>query len=199
VLRGTVPAGATQAVVVARANAEGATPGVADIRLYSAWYSDGTSSRNKVLNSPFLTWSLSPWDSSGSTPGTVSLVVSDAGYGQMIRMQAAEHQQVFLDSDRFSVVVGSGYEFRVEFAVPATSQNIGYLAVAFLDAAGSEIGRDRIPLITQPAVTRTVVTDSRGWYEASDGSLTPGTYSVVATAPGDLTSWPAFATNISGY
>ncbi len=199
VLRGTVPSGATQAVIGVRVNVEGAVPGEADIRLYSASYVDGTSTANRVSNPDFFSGVLHPWGAYGPTPSTVTLVPNDTGFGRMVRLQATEHQQAFLDSARFSVTAGTAYELETEFAVPAASHHTGYLAVVFLDATGAEVRRDPIDFVTAPSVARTAVTESSGWYNIHAPSLRPGMYVVTADVPGDLTNWPASATNTSGY
>jgi len=185
--RGTVPAGASQAVIGIRVNKEGAGPGAADLTFYEVGYAEGANAGNLVPGGDFA----SGWET--TTDASVSVVPSDRGTGKMFRVIATPTQAVGVESASFAVTPGATYRFWVAVRVPETSVGSAYIAPIFLKADWSEIRRDIHPLAPAPIPVGTTTTDATGAYSVTTTALEAGRYWLAATYTGDPTYWPAFA------
>lgn len=185
-LSGSVPAGATSAVVGLRVNSEGAGIGPADLTFYEVGYSEGTSSANRVPH-PRFDRGLEAWGPWGS--GRARAQPSDRGPGQRLRIVVRPDQTLGLNSDPFGVTAGATYHFSVAARVPIESVGSAYIAVIFL--RGTEVARHRLSLAPVPVPFGEATTDALGAYRFSVGGLDPGRYSVQVTYPGDASRWPA--------
>ena len=184
--RGTVPAGASEAMIGIRANTEGAGPGAADLTIYEVGYAEGSGTTNLVPNGRFE-WGWGPSDDA-SVP-----VASDRGSGMMLRVVATSTQAVGDNSGSFAVTPGAAYRFWIAVRVPEASVGSAYVAPIFLKADQSEVRRDIHPLAPGPIAVGTATTDATGAYSVMTSRVDPGLYNLLAEYPGDRTYWPARA------
>jgi hypothetical protein len=183
-LTGTVPAGASTAIVAVRANTEGAGPGRADLNIYSFAYSQN-GGQNLVQN-PHFSDDLYLWGEYGD--GKADLVTSDRSRGRMLHVRATPAEQLYFDSAEFAVTPGASFEFRVATAVPLDSANSAYAAVIFL--GGDEGGRGIINLAPAPLDLGMLTTDGSGQARPDLSALQPGRYQLRVSYAGDLQTWP---------
>jgi hypothetical protein len=184
---GTVPAGATQAVIGIRVNKEGAGPGPADLRFYEVGYAEGAGAGNLAPNGDFA----SGWET--TTDASVSVVPSDRGTGKMFRVVATPTQAVGVESASFAVTPGAAYRFWVAVRVPESSVGSAYVAPIFLKADGSEVRRDIHPLVPAPIPLGSATTDPAGAFSLATSALEAGRYHLQAGFAGDAIHWPARA------
>jgi hypothetical protein len=152
---GTIPAGATRAVVGLRVNEECGCAGTSDVRVYDASLTTGGDPTNLVPDHDF---SAGAWPSSGS--GSVTLEASDAGAGEMMHVSASPTQMLLVQTADIPVTGGSSYAFDVTARVSPASIGSGYFTVIFLDAAG-ELVRTRSSF-APASVAFAATTDSAG-------------------------------------
>jgi hypothetical protein len=178
---GRVPDGAVNAVAIIRVNTEAAGPGIADIRLYEATYSEdgGPNSLPEVTG----------WTAYGAGSGTFP--ASDHGSGTMLQLTAQPDQDLRVDSSEFPVTAGAAFEFDIDDSVPETSIGSGYIAVAFLGSDDLEISRTILPFEPAPQRLGTIATDPSGSGVADFEGLEAGRYSARLSYPGDLHHWPS--------
>jgi hypothetical protein len=184
--RGTVPAGASQAVIGIRVNREGAGPGSADLAFYEIGYVEGPGTTNLVPNAHFE-WGWGPSDDA-SVP-----VPSDRGTGMMLRVVATPTQDIGDNSGSFAVTPGAEYRFWLAVRVPEASVGSAYVAAIFLTADWSEVRRDIHPLAPAPISVGTATADASGRFSLTSSALEAGRYRLRAAYPGDATRWPAWA------
>lgn len=185
--RGTVPAGASQAVIGIRVNKEGAGPGAADLTFYEVGYAEGAGAGNLVPDGDFG----SGWET--TTDASVSVVPSDRGTGNMFRVVATPTQAVGVESASFAVTPGATYRFWIAVRVPESSVGSAYIAPIFLKTDWSEVRRDIHQLAPAPIPVGTTTTDATGGYTLTSSSLEAGRYRLLAEYAGDATFWPARA------
>jgi hypothetical protein len=185
---GTVPAGATHAVMGIRVNQEGAGPIDADLTVYEVGYAEGAGGANLVVD-PSFGQGLDRWgwwgDGSATTPE------SDRGSGRMLRLVAPAARSLGLNSTEFAVTPGATYRAWIAVRVPASSAGAAYVAPIFL--AADEVRRDILAIAPAPIPLGTVTTDASGGFTQGLGGLDAGLYSVTAEWPGHATRWPARA------
>ena len=184
--RGTVPAGASQAVIGIRVNTEDAGPGSADLTFYEVGYAEGASTANLVPNGHFE-WGWGAEDDA-SVP-----VPSDRGSGMMLRVVATTTQAVGDNSGSFAVTPGAQYRFWVASRIPEASIGSAYIAPIFLVAGGSEVRRDIHQLAPAPIPVGTATADATGAFSLTTSAMEAGRYRLRAAYPGDDARWPAWA------
>ena len=184
--RGTVPAGASEAVIGIRVNTEGAGPGAADLTIHEVGYAEGSGTTNLVPNGRFE-WGWGPSDDA-SVP-----VASDRGSGMMLRVVATSTQAVGDNSGSFAVTPGAAYRFWIAVRVPEASVGSAYVAPIFLKADQSEVRRDIHPLAPAPIPAGAATTDSKGAYTLTTSPLDSGRYRLLVEYAGNPTYWPARA------
>jgi hypothetical protein len=182
--RGTVPAGASEAVIQVH---NYTNPGSADLALYEAGYAEGTDTTNLVPNARFQ------WGWAVSDGASVSVTPSDCGAGNMLRVVPTPGQTFFSNSDSFTVTPGAGYRFWVAARIPEASAGNVQIALALLDADQPEISRDDHPLAPAPIALATATTNATGDFSLATSPLETGRYSLLAEYPGNPTYWPARA------
>jgi hypothetical protein len=185
IIEGVVPEGAELGEVGIRINTEGAGPGPADLRIYQVGYAEADEPGNRVPDPDF--GYLAQFDIDG-----VEVVASDTGDGTMLRLTADPDGEIILGSDRFAVTPGARYRFIVEAAVPEGSAGAGYSGVVFL--ADGELERHTIPLAPVAEAVAVVTADEEGRFRVAVSDLAPGRHRIVASYPGDLSSWPSSTT-----
>lgn len=190
VLEGTVPDGATEALVVVRVNAEEAASGALDAALYEIAYSEGDSG-NLVPNGDFsqqdLYWGV------GDTSADVRFGPSDRNGEPALMMSADVGEPIIVNGELFTTTPGAPYRFEVELGVVALLgvARSGTVSVAFLPPSGEV--RHTIQIDAQDVELGSAVADDMGRYVIPIGSTPSGTYRVTVETPGDLTTWPARA------
>jgi len=184
--RGTVPAGASQAVIGIRVNSEGAGPGSADLTFYEVGYAEGATTANLVPNGNF------EWGWGASDDASVP-VPSDRGSGMMLRVVATPSLAVGDNSGSLAVTPGAAYRFWVATRVPEASIGSASIAPIFLTADWSEVRRDIHPLAAAAISVGTATTAATGAFSLTTSAMDAGRYRLGATYPGDATRWPAWA------
>ncbi len=185
---GRVPDGVSSAIVAVRVNTEGAGPGPANLRIYSVSFTQGGSDANLVSNG-HLAQGKADWGSYGT--GKASVVSSDRGAGQMLKLRASPDESINVDHPEFAVTPGSDYTLEVAAAVPAESAGTAYVAVIW--AGAPEVDRDRLFLTPQPIELDGAMTDERG--EATfdqQVALDAGQCIVTISYAGAADQWPAY-------
>lgn len=185
---GVVPADATTASVLVRANVEGAVNGQTRFQLYDVRYSEA-GGENRVPNGDYAQggrW----WYIEGDPPGGAAIIRSDAelevGSGNMLSFDAASGQIVFVNGEAFPVTPGAEFDFDATFAVDPTLDGIGTVSVAFLNPDTRTV--IRIEPVAQSM--RPVVTDGDGRFEIELPDVVGG-YTIELRSAGDLATWPA--------
>jgi hypothetical protein len=135
-LSGVVPATANRALVALRINAECGCSGPADVSLGSIHYRDAGS--DVTVRSPLL---INNADS---------------------EFTAKAGQPVSRSSDLLAVTAGGPFTLEVPMGATDASANSGYLGLIFLDAAGKETGRQRLPFQPAEVALSTATSDSGG-------------------------------------
>jgi hypothetical protein len=187
-LRGTVPAGVSEAVIGVRANMEDAGPGPADLTFYELGYTEGEGTTNLVPK-PQIGDGLDRWgrcDDGNLTPSP-----SDRGTGQMLHIVLTPEQTLCINSATFPVTPGSDYRMWVAARIPETSIGSAYVAAIFLGGSSAEGRRDILPLAPTPLDVGTATTGATGAFSATAATLEAGRYHLRATYWGNATYWPA--------
>jgi hypothetical protein len=185
---GTVPAGATHAVVGIRVNQEGAGPADADLTVYEVGYAEGAGGTNLVAD-PTFAQGLDRWDWWGD--GTVTTPDSDRGSGRMLRVVAPATRSLGINSGGFPVTAGADFRAWIAVRVPSSSADAAYVAPIFL--AADEVRRDIRAIAPAPIPLGTATTDASGGFAQSLIGLEAGLYRVTVEWPGDATRWTARA------
>jgi hypothetical protein len=162
-----VPAGAQSAIVALRINSECGCSGAAHVDIGQVSYSDSKSSA--VVRQPML-----------PNPSDNDFV-------------AAPGQAVSRNSAPIPVTPGSPFTFKVSMGATSDSANSGYVALAFMDGAGHELERLRVPF--SPATTElgTAVTNASGSFTLPLPTATPSGAGFSALFSGDARTRPATA------
>ena len=145
---GTVPAGASAAVIALRVNTECGCDAPADIALGAAKYADD------------------------SAHTAISIAVVPATQ----RLSVPAGRSLSVNSPPFAVTPGDAFTFAASMEVPFSSDHSGYLAIAFLDAAGAELERLELPFTPGQRLLWTGRTDRAGRFAA----ILPGALPAVA-------------------
>ena len=133
---GTVPAGASKAVVIFRANGEGATDHAkVDLRIDRVSYREG--GKNLAPNPDFRR--NAAWGGYGAGSARIA--------NGFLRLRARPDQALLVDSAPFKVKPGAAFAFEVTATVPEAATGAVYAGVVFL--APSEI--ERFGLVLAPA------------------------------------------------
>ena len=126
---GTVPDGAEEANVGVRINLECDCSGPADVNLYEARYSEGTT--NLVPNPNFTSgtefWGFFP----GLAPAVLQL--SDRDTGHMLVFSAADGQPTGVNGGSFKVTAGASYEVTFTARISPSSVGSGFFGLFFLE------------------------------------------------------------------
>jgi hypothetical protein len=189
-LRGTVPAGVSDALIGIRVNTEGAGPGSADLTFYEVGYAEGTSTVNLVPNARFDE-GLQSWGPWGG--GSLTAQASDRGTGRMLRAVVTPSQTLGVNSGSFAVTPGATYRFWVAVRVPEASVGSAYIAPIFLATDQIEGRRDPLALAPAPIALGTATTDPSGAYTLTTSPLEAGRYRLLVEYAGNATYWPARA------
>jgi hypothetical protein len=185
---GRVPDGVSSAIIAFRVNTEGARSGSANLRIYSVGFTQGGSDTNLVGNGHFARGEAD-WGSYGT--GKASVVSSDRGAGQMLKLRASPDESINVDHPEFAVSPGSEYTLEVAAAVPAESVGTGYIAVIWVGA--TEVDRDRLFLTPQPIELDGATTNERGDATFDQQlALESGRYVVTISDAGAADHWPAY-------
>ena len=187
---GTVPEGATTAVVVVRVNAEDATPGPSDVALVDVGYEEASDGVNRVPNADFR-HGLRSWEAYGDHLGDVA--VRSLGDGRKeVAFSATPDQTIFFDGTQFDVTAGAAYEFTADLSVSEGSIGTATVAVVFLN--GTEISRDSIRFEPLSEELDPIETSTDGSVVVPIEDLSPGRYLFDARYAGDLSRWPSRGT-----
>lgn len=151
-LSGTVPAGATTAIVGVRVNVEGAGPGQADFTIDGAAFRQNGEWLNRVHNSDFGL-NLKGW---GLAPTGATLQRPTGGCaGSGLHFTASPDQSIQLNSSEFRVAAGAPFTIAFTSRIAPVSKGFGYFAVFFLRPGSSpserEVQREPISFAATPA------------------------------------------------
>jgi len=185
IIGGTVPEGATQAVVLVRANAEGAQVGEVDATLIDIGYSEN-GGPNLVPNGDFSR-GRENWAGHGDPPGTANAVTG--GFGAGVKLSATPDQNIFLDGAVFPVTAGSSFELSATYEITEASADTVVISVEFVDIARMNI----FAHLTAGEVGE-VTTDADGRVVIPPEMLVSTPATVTLRYDGDLAHWPATAT-----
>lgn len=191
-ITGTVPSGATTAVVGLRINTECDCSGAVEMRLDGIRFEAGDGTRDLVPNGGFAA-GFEGWGAWGSA--RVKLVGRGKGAGLEIR--ASANQDVGLDSGAIRVKPGTSFRAVFTARIGPASAGHGYFDVVFLGRQG-EVRRFTLPLAPAPITVGRDRTDSTGNFAIDLGDLPAGTYRLTAAFGGDDDRWPAQATVTRG-
>ncbi len=189
---GTVPAGATNALVAIRVNAEDAVPGETTTTMYSVRYTEDASGQNLVPNGDFAE-GLSSWGVYGEPLGNANLVSTPAG--PAIELIATSSQQIWIDGAQFAVTPRADFDFTIDFGAPQGTAGTVTVAIIFLDV--SESSRSTIVVGPRPVNDGwTVQTKNDGTYVVELGDLDAGRYELEIRTDGDANTWVGSTTQI---
>ena len=190
-LSGTVPVGATKAVVGFRANIEcgSGAAGKPSFTLYDVSYIEDESDTNRVPNSSFAQ-GLNGWGQWGT--GKVTIESNDRGLGQMLQVNVTGTQTTVMNSSFFAVTDSTNYEVIFGARVSPGSVDSGCFVLIFLNPT-VELSRVIIPLEPARVSYGQVTTDAEGafWVEFHD--LPEGRVLLEATSAGDQRFLPGAA------
>jgi len=186
-ISGTVPEGATRAVVGLRINTECDCSGRVAMRLDGVRYREGHGTRDLVPNGSFA-GGFAGWGSWGSAKA--SLVGRGAATGLEVR--ATDRQDYGLDSGAFRVRPGARFRATFTARVGPVSAGHGYFDVVFLGRDG-EVRRSTLPLAPAPIAVGRDRTDREGVFSIDLRDLPSGSYRLTAGFGGDDARWPAQA------
>jgi hypothetical protein len=191
-ISGSVPPGATKAVVGLRMNTECGCAGSGDVSLYEASYEEAGASTSLVPDGDF-TQGLGGWGLYGTRPAT--LRPSDRGGGSMLVAKASPSQTSMVNSPEFAVHAGQQYTAEFQARVSPESDGSGYFTVVFLSSS-KEISRARVPFVPATFDLGERTTDANGTFIATfhppGAFLHIGRILVEAWYGGDDTYWPAY-------
>lgn len=185
-LTGSVPDDASIAEILIRSNAEGAGPGVADVRIVEIRYADGGAGTNKVPNGDFAE-GLADWGVGGEPPGTVEVAGDETN--RWIEIAATPDEQVIINGGGQEVVPGSEFELEVTYSITPESIGSTLVAVEFPGFA-----RHSLVLPSPDLDAIEAVTGDDGVAVFGLDDLGPGPYEFEVSWPGDLAQWPAHRT-----
>jgi hypothetical protein len=185
----TVPQNATSADVGIRINTECncASNSAADLYLYNFSYTEN-GGNNRVSN-PNFAGGIQPYSSWGS--GTLKLLPSDQGAGQMLHVAANHQQNVGLNSAVFPVTPGAKFTYTVHSRVVPGSFWSGFFGLFFLTLKGPESMRITIPFKNPKTQLGDVKTDANGKYEFHWQNVPSSGYRLQAVYAGDAHYWPS--------
>ena len=195
-LTGTVPAGATQALLQICVNECGSPvpPAPNDMNFYAYHYADkaNTASQN-------FAGGLDGWFIENDAGATASVQLASGSGGKSLLFNATAAQQVFVNSSAFAVEPGSAFTMTMRARVSPASADSGNFALIFLfppdGVERSDLGpRQTVPIAAAPAIVATAETDADGRYSVALPQPTvAGKLQLQARFAGSGTTWPAFA------
>jgi len=182
-IRGVVPDGITDALILIRANAEDATPGTVAATLLDISFTDGAGGPNLVPNGSFGD-GTDHWGTYGSYAEGVRAVAADSEWG--LALSASSDQDIFIDGTTFPVTAGTDFELSVAYELDGGSPDSVVVSVAFVGVSRASIYLDHVPKDIGGFVT-----DANGLVRFSSDVVGPGPATIVVTANGNLDRWPA--------
>jgi hypothetical protein len=195
-LTGTVPAGATQALLQICVNECGSPVPSApdDMNFYSYHYVDkaNTASQN-------LAGGLDGWFIENDAGATASVQLVSDSTGKSLLFKATAAQQTFVNASAFTVEPGSAFTMTMRARVSPAPADSGNFALIFLfPPDGVERGdlapRMTVPIAAAPAIVATAQTDADGRYSvALPAPSAAGKFQLQAKFAGSPMLWPAFA------
>ena len=145
-LGGTVPQGAARAVIGLRLDAECDCSGDGEVGLGAVTYSEGAASAIAVRFPPL-----------GEAQARPSI----------LQEEAIPDRPLILNSMPFEVAPDQSFRLSVAMRASPSASQSGYLAIIFLDAAGREIRRIRLPLEEGEIEIAAPTTDMDGRFSAA--------------------------------
>lgn len=182
-MQGTVPQGATDAVILYRGNFEDSIDVAVDATIHSISYVEDGSGANTVPNGAMAsgsdTWGIYD-DNAGS-----ARFVGDDGDGAL-QLTAARGERLLVDGTSFPVTTGASYTVDVDVSV-ADPTSHGVIGLGFL-IDGSEFQRSTLDLVGDPVQLGASTADPTGSFSITVGD--PSASLTLAT-PGDAATWSA--------
>lgn len=188
---GTVPLGASRALVGLRMNFECGCSGPADLTLYEAAYREAEGA-NRVPN-PRFDQGLDGWGAWGD--GSFALEASERG-GVALHVTAAPGQEAGLNSSDFAVTAGGRFDLQFGARVAPRSEGSGYFDLIFLGANGVELTRMRLRVGAASVKLGAPATDRNGRVAEPLAALRGGNFLVEAWFRGDNLWFPAYASTV---
>jgi hypothetical protein len=194
-ITGTVPAGATQALLQICVNECGlpVPPAPNDMNFYSYRYVDSanTASQNFAQG-------LEGWFIENDAGATASVQLVSGSTGKSLLFQATAAQQILVNSQPFTVKPDSEFTMTMRARVSPASADSGNFALIFFPPVGvlpGDVAPYRtVPIAAAPAIVATAHTDADGRYSvALPAPTVPGKFQLQAKFAGSQTLWPAFA------
>jgi hypothetical protein len=193
-ITGTVPAGATQALLQICVNECGLPlpPAPNDMNFYSYRYVDkaNTAAQN-------FAHGLDGWFIENDAGATASVQLVSDSTGRSLLFQATAAQQTFVNASPFTVEPGSAFTMTTRARVsPASVDSGNFALIFFIDSVERDdlAPRMTVPIAAAPAIVATAQTDADGRYSVSVPAPTvAGTFQLRARFAGSQTLWPAFA------
>jgi hypothetical protein len=193
-ITGTVPAGATQALLQICVNECGlpVPPAPNDMNFYSYRYVDSANAASQNF-----AHGLDGWGIENDAGATASVQLVSSSSGKSLLFQATTAQQIFVNSSAFTVKPGSAFTMTMRARVSPASADSGNFALIFLfDGVERDdlAPRMTVPIAAAPTIVATAQTDADGRYSVALPAQTiAGTTQLQAKFAGSPTLWPAFA------
>lgn len=179
VYNGTVPAGATGAIVGYRVNTEcNCAPVETSLRLEGVSYSEG-GGPNRVPNGDFSRGGAE-WSGWGATEFGDSAAQAEASIAE----------EAGLNSRAFPVTPGARFTLQFDARLSPRSLGGGYFVIIYL--TDTEVGRTKVPF-EPPSLSVTAVTNGSGVASATFPSLPEARWRFTAEYRPLLEEWPAYA------
>lgn len=184
-MRGEVPAGAEEALLLWRSNFEDSFDVAAGVTVHSMSYTEEEGAMNAVPNGDFSA-GLDAWGVYDDNEGSVSWVPDD-GDGAM-RVTGERGTRILIDGPVFATTPGATFEVALDISVD-DDRTHGAVGLAFL-ADGVETGRRVLEVRADDVMLGSAVTADDGSF---DIPVDPDLGVVTVRTPGDLDVWPAVA------
>jgi hypothetical protein len=194
-ITGTVPAGATQALLQICINEcrMPVPPAPNDMNFYSYRYVDKANAASQNLAG-----GLDGWFIENDAGATASVQLVPGPKGKSLLFQATAAQQIFVNSQPFTVEAGSEFTMTLRARVSPASAESGNFALIFFPPVGvlpDAVAPQRtVPIAAAPAIVATAQTDADGSYSVVlPAPGVSGKFQLQARYAGSQTLWPAFA------
>lgn len=184
-ITGTVPPGATEAVMLYRANFEDSIDAAVDATIHTISYVEDDSSVDMVPGGS-MSRSEDGWGIYDDNAGAARFV-SDDGDGAL-RLTASQGERLLVDGTSFTVRPGARYRIDVDVTVSDATSH-GVIGLGFL-ADGTEFQRITLDLIGEPVLLGTTTTDATGAFRLAITDFDPASRIEIST-PGDAQTWQA--------
>jgi hypothetical protein len=138
---------------------------------------------------------LDGWGIENDAGATASVQLVSDSTGKSLLFHATPAQQIYVNSQSFTVKPGSEFTMTIRARVSPASADSGNFALFFFPPDGvSPSSVATAPIAAAPTIVATTQTDADGRYSVSvPATAVPGKFQLQARFAGSQTLWPAFA------